>query len=160
MTTVSTQDPTATRDVAGLFERRYRDMVRVATLMVGSNAVGEELVQDAFVRVQRNWARIERDPDGYLYRTVTNACRSHLRRRSLERAFRPDPRPPEVLPEPDGVLPHLARLSPRRRAALVLRYYADLPDDEIAEVLECRPATVRSLVHRGLDQLREVMEHG
>lgn len=160
MATLSMQDPTATRGVADLFERRYADMVRVATLMVGANAVAEELVQDAFVRVQRNWGRIERDPDGYLYRAVTNACRSHLRRRRVERAFRPDPRPLEELPEPDGVLPHLARLSPRRRVALVLRYYVDLPDDEIAAVLECRPATVRSLVHRGLEQLREVIERG
>lgn len=160
MATSMTREPTATRGVADLFARRYADMVRVATLMVGSNAVAEELVQDAFVRVQRNWGRIEGEPDGYLYRAVTNTCRSHLRRRQLERAFRPDPRPADAVPEPDGVLPYLEHLSPRRRVAIVLRYYADLPDDAIAEALECRPATVRSLVHRGLQQLREVIDHG
>lgn len=156
-TTTRTID--AAPGLADLFRRRYDDMVRVATLLVGSVAIAEELVQDAFVRVHQRWDRVEGEGDGYLYRAVVNACRSHHRRRGVERAFRPDPRPPDRLPEPDGVLPHLDRLSPRRRAALVLRYYADLPDEEIAAVLACRPATVRSLVHRGLAQLREVIDH-
>jgi RNA polymerase sigma factor (sigma-70 family) len=53
----------------------------------------------------------------------------------------------------------LATLPYRQRAALVLRYYADLPDAEIAVALACRPGTVGSLVHRGLERLREVVDH-
>jgi RNA polymerase sigma factor (sigma-70 family) len=62
-----------------------------------------------------------------------------------------------VLPETPVVLDALGRLPYRQRAALVLRYYEDRPDHEIAEVLGCRPATVRSLVHRGLEALRKVV---
>lgn len=144
--------------VADLFQRRYGDMVRVATLLVDSEAVAEELVQDAFVRVQKRWDAIDGEPDGYLYRAVVNACRSHHRRRYVEKAFRPDPVEPDRIPEPDGIYPHLDRLSHRRRTAIVMRFYADEPDEVIAEVLECKEATVRSLIHRGLKQLREVVE--
>jgi RNA polymerase sigma factor (sigma-70 family) len=60
--------------------------------------------------------------------------------------------------EPDELWDALATLSPRQRAAIVLRFYEDLPDDEIAQVLGCRPATVRTTVHRGLAALRKEIE--
>jgi RNA polymerase sigma factor (sigma-70 family) len=61
-------------------------------------------------------------------------------------------------PELDEMWAALGRLTPRRRAALVLRYYADLPVDEVAATLGCRVATAKSLIQRALRQLRETVE--
>jgi RNA polymerase sigma-70 factor (sigma-E family) len=142
---------------AELHAEQYAGMVRLAHLLVGSNAVAEELVQDAFLEVHRRWARID-NPAAYLRTTVVNRCRMHGRRRAVEQRYVPDPLRVVTDPELDETWVALARLSPRRRAALVLRFYADLPEAEIADALGCRPATVRSLVHRGLQQLRELLE--
>jgi RNA polymerase sigma factor (sigma-70 family) len=71
----------------------------------------------------------------------------------------PPPRLVEPAPELDELWTVLAGLPERRRAALVLRYYEDLPIDEIARLLDCRPGTVSSLLNRGLADLREVLGH-
>lgn len=144
-------------DLLGLYQREYRSMVRLAYVMTDSNELAEEVVQDAFVKVHRRWRHV-RDPAAYLRQTVVNECRSRHRRRRFEQ--RVEEPPDEAVPgvHVDGLGHTIQRLSPRRRAAIVLRYYADLDDREIAEVLGCRPATVRSLVHRGLAQLREMIE--
>lgn len=144
--------------VGELFEREYAGLVRLAYLLVDTDEAAEDCVQDAFVRVHRRWKHID-DPRAYLRTTVVNACRDHLRRQRVRRAFRPDPVQWETLPEPDdefGGLLH--RLSERRRIAIVLRFYADLSDEQIAAHLDCRMATVRSLIHRGLAQLRKELE--
>lgn len=141
--------------LAALFDRHYAGLVRLACLLVDSNDLAEDCVQDAFVRVHRRWERID-DPVAYLRTAVLNAARDHLRRQRVRRAFRPDPVAQESIPELDDQFDApLRRLSERRRTAIVLRYYADLPDDEIAEHLGCRRATVRSLIHRGLEDLRK-----
>jgi RNA polymerase sigma-70 factor (ECF subfamily) len=88
---------------------------------------------------------------------VVNRCRNHLRRASLERRLRPEPPLAVTGPELDETWQQLRRLTPRRRAAIVLRFYADLRVDEVAEVLGCRPGTAASLIHRGLADLREVL---
>jgi RNA polymerase sigma factor (sigma-70 family) len=86
-----------------------------------------------------------------------NTCRSHLRRRGIERRLRLD-RPLEfVADRPDELSDALRKLTARQRTALVLRFYDDLPEEEIAAVLRVRPATVRSVVRRALAQLREVI---
>jgi DNA-directed RNA polymerase specialized sigma24 family protein len=88
---------------------------------------------------------------------VVNRCRNHARRLSLERRHRPET-PLEVTgPELDETWQQLRRLTPRRRAAIVLRFYADLRVDEVAATLGCRPGTAASLIHRGLADLREVL---
>jgi RNA polymerase sigma factor (sigma-70 family) len=142
------------------FEELYRThwdpMVRLATLLVDRPAVAEELVQEAFVRVERAYDRLDA-PVAYLRAAVVNRCRSYLRRVSLERRHRLET-PLEVTgPELDETWQQLRRLTPRRRAAIVLRYYADLRIDEVAEILGCRPGTAASLIHRGLADLREVL---
>jgi RNA polymerase sigma-70 factor (sigma-E family) len=145
---------------AVLYAEAYEPMVRLAHLLVGSNVRAEELVQDAFVRVFAHWADVEH-PRAYLRQAVVNACRSHRRRLRREADWRPDPAadpaagvaPPEV----DELRALLGRLSARQRAAVVLRYYEDLGEAEIAEVLGCRPGTVKSLLARGLARLRDVI---
>jgi RNA polymerase sigma factor (sigma-70 family) len=133
-------------------------MVRLAYLMVDSNAVAEELVQDAFVRVHAKWRSIDH-PRAYLRAAVVNACRNERRRRKVARRVAATS-PVDAVDDarPDLLSDALARLSPDRRAALVLRYYEDLPVDEVAVILGVAPGTVKSMVHRALAQLREVIE--
>jgi RNA polymerase sigma-70 factor (sigma-E family) len=150
---VGTQAPTTFDD---LFAERYQPMVRLATLLVGNQPVAEELVQDAFVRVHHKWATVEH-PAAYLRTAVVNACRNDRRRARLERSH-PRPDASTVAPPQEPLLDALATLNERQRIAIVLRYYEDLPEAEIAAAIGCRPGTVKSLLSRGLAQLREVIE--
>jgi len=144
------------RSMGAVFVDERERLVRVAYLLTGSSAVAEDLVQDAFVRLHGHWDGI-REPSAYLRVTVVNACRAHHRRNRREQSHFPELVTDLVAPETPLVLDALASLPYRQRAALVLRFYEDRPDDEIAEALGCRPATVRSLVHRGLATLRKVI---
>lgn len=136
-----------------LYQREYGSMVRLACLLVGSNEIAEELVQDAFVAVHRRWDGLV-NPGGYLRTCVVNGCRSHQRRAALERRRRPRPEADHTGLQADELWDALLRLPFRQRAALVLRYYEDATEGDIAAALDVRPATVRSLVHRGLAKLR------
>jgi RNA polymerase sigma factor (sigma-70 family) len=142
-------------DLAGLYERERAPMLRLACLLVGSPALAEEIVHDAFIVVGERWAELEK-PGGYLRTTVVNGCRMARRRQATERrhavAVAATIDAPTELVELRSALD---RLSERGRAAIVLRYFADVPDAEIAELLGCRPATVRSIVHRSLRTLRK-----
>jgi len=138
------------------YAKRFLELVRLARLMVGSQEVALDLVQDALVGVLRRWEDIER-PDHYARRAVTNACRSHHRRMNIAR------RHPTSAAESVGLGANelddaLARLTPRQRAVLVLRYWGDLPESEIADILGVRRGSVASLHHRALTELRKVIE--
>lgn len=139
-----------------LYEAEYGPMVRVAFLMVGEGGRAEEIVQDAFAKVYERLDRLDR-PAAYLRTAVVNGCRDVLRRRRLAAWRRPDPPEPAVQPD-EYLADALAVLSPSRRAVVVLRYYADLSESQIAAVLGVRPGTVKSMLHRSLRQLREVVE--
>ena len=143
-------------DLESLFVLERVPMVRLATLMVGSRAIAEEVVQDAFASVSERWNGLER-PGAYLRTTVVNGCSQTLRRRSVEDRHRPDTLEitgeiPERLIELRGALD---RLTDRQRIVMVLRYFVDMPDEEIAQMLDVRPSTVRSLAHRALAVLRK-----
>ena len=97
----------------------------------------------------------------YLRRTIVNLANSHFRRKRVERSYlsRSAAEPPRVGEAPDAgrrdELWHgLQRLPVRQRTAIVLRIYEDLPEQRVADILGCRPGTVRSLVSRGLAELR------
>ena len=146
-------------DRAGIdFETTYRHeqlrLVRLAHLITGSNGVAEELVHDAFIAAWRRWDKIS-DPPGYLYRSVVNRSRSLLRRRAIESRLRDGHLSVVLPPEIDGVWGALSRIPPRRRTALVLRYYEDLSVAQIAKLMNARPGTVRSLIHRAHESLRK-----
>jgi DNA-directed RNA polymerase specialized sigma24 family protein len=140
-------------DAAGLFRGSWDELVRLAAFLTGSLPAAEDLVQDVFVRFSARQPAPD-DAKRYLRMSVVNACRSYHRRRLIERRHRPGLPPPGV-DQPSELWDVLNRVSTRQRTALVLRYYLDLPEDDIATVLHCRPSTVRSLVQRGLDRLRE-----
>jgi RNA polymerase sigma factor (sigma-70 family) len=142
--------------LVALYRERRVPMVRLAYLLTGDRAIAEEVVHDAFVAVHRNWAGV-RDAPSYLRTTVVNRCRSWGRRHQRERGH-PLPLAETAGLEADELWDALGRLSPRRRAAVVLRYWADLPDAEIAAALGCRPSTVRTVLHRALHDLRQEIE--
>lgn len=139
-----------------VYEERYDDFVRLAYLMTGQSAIAEEVVQDAFIASRRSWDGV-RDPAPYVRAAVINRCYSWGRRFKLERERQPPPDDPAELVA-DEMWDALATLTHRQRAAIVLRFYLDLPDKQIAEILGCRLATVRTAVHRGLRALRKVLE--
>jgi RNA polymerase sigma factor (sigma-70 family) len=132
-------------------------MVRLARLLVGSPETAADLVQDAFVEVHRRWDSLDR-PAAYLRLSVVNRCRGHHRRRVTQRVGLRKLSWTASTDETHDLTDAIAHLRYRERAAIVLRFYADLPDADIAELLGCRPGTVASLVHRGLERLRKVIE--
>jgi RNA polymerase sigma-70 factor (sigma-E family) len=149
-----------------LYVRHAQGAIRLAYLLTGDRALAEDLVQEAFVRLAGRLVHI-RDPgafDAYLHRTVVNLSRSHFRRRKVERAYvqrvgaAPDARAgfgPGSFEDREVLWLALQRLSSRQRAAIVLRFYEDLSEHRVAEIMRCPPGTVKSLVSRGLATLRE-----
>ena len=146
------------RAVVEVYEREHDAMVRLARLMVGSQVVAEELVHDAFVTVMERQGEIE-DLGAYLRTVVVNNCNGFSRRSLLGRAKVAELRERdrgrlELAPELDEMWSALDRLQQRQRTALVLRFYADLTIDQIAEVMGEPAGTVKSLIHRGITRLR------
>lgn len=135
---------------------------RYAYALTGTVHAGEDLLQDTLVKVSRAWRRVRKDGNPLAYartvmlHTYLSAWRALLRRpRTVQ--LTADPPVPDLYPlvdSRDQLRRALAALPPAQRAVLVLGYLDDLPDDEIALILDRRPATVRSLRHRGLAALR------
>lgn len=131
----------------------YRAMLRVAYTITGSHAAAEDAVHDAFCAVGPKIATLD-DPVPYLRVAVVNRCRSMHRHASKA----PPPTPPDAVGLDAGLVDFsdaLATLPFAQRTAIVMRYLCDLPDEEIATVLQCRRSTVRSHVRRGLEHLRQ-----
>jgi RNA polymerase sigma-70 factor (sigma-E family) len=138
-------------------------LLRLAFQLCHDRASAEDLVQQALEQVYRRWRRHGTDveyAEAYARRAVVN---EYLRRRRLRSVSELTTdlvadvasAPQEAaVAERDAMWRALGELPARQRAALVLRYYEDLPDRDIAAVLGCRQATVRSLVARGLHTLR------
>ena len=141
-------------DVEDLYRSQRIAMVRLARLLTDSSAVAEEIVQEAFIRFARSPGR-KNEPAAYLRVIVVNLCRSQQRRTLIE--WRMAPRPPLLsgIPEIDETWDLVRKLPFRQRAVLMLRYYEDLSEADIARVLNCRPGTVKSALHRGIAALRK-----
>ncbi|MEV6642889.1 SigE family RNA polymerase sigma factor [Amycolatopsis sp. NPDC051371] len=139
---------------------------RTAYLLCGDWHLAEDLVQNALVKLYRVWPKItRRGPVDNYARQVLLRCWLDERRRPWRHRERrdgvvPDRPSPEVDAGISGSLLHaLAEVPPKQRAAVVLRYCAGLPAAEVAEVLRCSEGTVRSQAARGLETLRDVLEH-
>ncbi len=150
--------------LADLYRRHAPDAIRLAYVLTGERALAEDLVHEAFVKLAGRFLDL-RNPDAfeaYLRRTVVNLANSHFRHRKVERAYlerqgrsAATEEAYEHDPETrDAMWSALRRLPARQRAAIVLRFYEDLPEDEIARLLRCRNGTVRSLVTRGVQAMR------
>jgi RNA polymerase sigma-70 factor (sigma-E family) len=156
----------ATEALVVLYRAHYQELVRLAWLLLRDHESAEEVVQDAFVAMHDSWQRL-RQPDkavAYLRQTVVNRCRSALRHRTVVDRFTP-PVLPDAPSAEQGALGLLAReslmqalatLPLRQREALVLRYYADLTEAQIADAMGISPGAVKSHASRGLHALREL----
>lgn len=140
-----------------LYRQQWAPLTRLAWLLTGSREVGEDVVQDAFIKVEPIWRSLD-VPDQYLRRMVVNGCRDHHRHRKVRDRLRPFKAVPVWNPEVDETWAAVAALPDQQRHAIVLRYYADQRVDDIAEVLGCPAGTVKSLIHRGLARIRERLE--
>jgi len=140
---------------------RLPALLRYATLLSGDRDEGHDIVQDVLTRALVRWSRIGaiEEPYAYVRTMITNHFLSLRRRRRLWTVPLRDSddhvQPPDPEPGDSGTLwQMLAALPRQQRAVLVLRYYEGLSDDEIAEVLGCRPGTVRGYASRALATLR------
>lgn len=144
---------------AVVFATARAPMVRVAFLIVGSQAVAEEIVQDAFTGLYTHFDTVD-NAAAYVRTAVVRGAVSWKQRRAMEterieRVTDPDP---TGIGEIDTTWDALRALRPERRAVLVLRYYEDLSHAQIAKLLGCPVTTVRTRLHRGLSDLRKELE--
>jgi RNA polymerase sigma-70 factor (sigma-E family) len=165
MAIVTKGDERSRPDADPRFDAVYRSerpgLVRLAYLLVRSTAVAEELVHEAFIRLHGHWADVE-NPPGFLRTATVRLCFtwSSRQRRERDRLELVPPAAPvlgvdDAAADADELWEALGRLDADRRATLVLRYYTDLSHAEIAEIMGCAVATVRTRVHRGLADLRK-----
>lgn len=139
-------------------------LLRYATALSGDPHLAQDVVQEVLLRVRGRWARLD-TPGAYLRRMITNEYFSWRRRRGNRDVVPAPVRDLDALSAPvadhsdayadrDEMLARLATLPRKQCAALVLRYYENRSDEEIADVLRCRPSTVRSQISRALATLR------
>lgn len=145
--------------VEDLYRAHLPGATRLAYLLTGDRATAEDVAQDAFLRVASRLGALRDEAafGAYLHRAVVNGVRNRARRQRLERLHPPVPQPPYDLPDVaarDALWQAMLRLPHRQRAALVLRFYLDLSEADIAARLGCRPGTVKSALARGLAALR------
>lgn len=148
-----------------LYEREYRKLVRLASVLIDDRATCEEIVQDAFVRTLVSWASVldEAKAPAFLRSAVLNGARSRLRRRAVARRHPEAPLAPMPSMETASVdhqvvIGALRRLPDRQRDCVVLRYYLDLPEREIAATLGISNGSVKTHLHRGLATLAASLE--
>jgi RNA polymerase sigma-70 factor (sigma-E family) len=144
---------------------RSQALMRSAYLLVGDHQLAEDLVQQGLTAVAERWPSLrEGQPEAYARRVMVNAATARWRRRRIvteavtERL--PDRSHPDVTGQVDDRLTLTAALNalgPRQRAAVVLRFYEDLPEAEVAALLGCSIGTVKSQTHRALATLRELV---
>ena len=152
-----------------IYRSHRMSMVRLAILLVDDISSAEDVVQDAFAGLYRNWDQL-RDTQaaiGYLRTAVVNGSRSMLRRRRTARAYVPphnaDARSAESMAmltaEHQSVISALSELAPRQREILVLRYYGGLSEAEIAAATGLTTGTVKSTASRAVAKLGEIIRH-
>jgi RNA polymerase sigma-70 factor (sigma-E family) len=164
----ATADWDADRVVTDLYTTHYRALVRLATLLLRDIQTAEEVVQDSFIAMHDGWRRL-RDREkalSYLRQSVVNRSRSVLRHRTVIDKNAPKP-PPDMPSAEQGALNSLERyavvaalrtLPVRQREALVLRYYGDLSEAQIASAMGISRGAVKSHTARGMSSLRAALE--
>lgn len=148
-----------TETFASLYSSHYDQLVRLASLLTSSSMVAEDIVQEAFAKLHNRFDRIE-VPRAWLRVAVVNACSNERRRLSTARRLAPrlarqTTTTADPMPE---LMASLQRLPDRQRAVVVLRFYLDLPEADIAKALGMRPGTVKSSLHRALARLQTEVE--
>jgi RNA polymerase sigma-70 factor (sigma-E family) len=152
-------------DFDAFVRARWTATARLAYALTLDHQKAEDLAQEAFTKLWFHWRKVrDESPEGYLRRIVTTVFLSGARRRWS--GERPTEQPPDTAVDPvtgqvdDRIALRLAmaRLSPRQRAAVYLRYFEDLPERSVAELLGCSVGSVKQHVRRGLETLRQDIE--
>jgi RNA polymerase sigma-70 factor (sigma-E family) len=161
-------DADAEAEFRDFVQSRWQPLLRTAYLLTGDHGRAEELLQSALVRAHRHWRRIERAdaPEVYVRKVLVNLHNTWWRRgrrREQPTGAVPEHVGPEVDPYAayelrDELWRAVLALPPRMRSVLVLRYFEDLPEAEVARVLDCSLGTVKSQTSRGLHRLREALD--
>ncbi|MFD3555140.1 SigE family RNA polymerase sigma factor [Streptomyces goshikiensis] len=157
----ATEDP----DFAAFATAAWPRLVRTAQLLTGDFHEAEDLVQTTLVKVYARWRRVPRDEiDAYVRRALVNNNLSRLRRKRVVQLLTPmppdswrtaHPGHAEAVEQRTALQEALAELSPRQRAVMVLRFWEDLSEQEIADVMNCSIGTVKTHARRGLAALRD-----
>jgi RNA polymerase sigma-70 factor (sigma-E family) len=160
--------PATVVTIDDIYRTHRMGMVRLAILLVDDQASAEDVVQEAFAGLFRNWAGLRDNAAaiGYLRTAVVNGSRSMLRRRRTARAYVPPHTGTErsaeslalLTAEHQAVVTALADLAPRQREVLVLRYYGGLSEAEIAEATGLSKGTVKSTASRAVAKLGDIMK--
>lgn len=151
-------DGLETRRFETFFDEAWPYAARLAGLLTQNGSLGEELAQDVLARMYRSWDSIEQ-PYGYLRRALVNAANNQTRAERTSRLkLRLVASPDRVDPAADHMADAIAALPIRQRTVIVLRYYADLSEAGIAQALDCRPGTVKSLASRALARLAKEIQ--
>ena len=158
------------REVAALFDRHYVPMCRLAFVILGDRALAEEIVMEALLKTFAGWGRLRAidRADAYLRRAVVNLCRSRIRRKMIEARVNAETKARASRTKPDWdqeahennrlVMEAIRSLPERQRTAIVLRYYDDLSESQIAEVLDCSVGTVKSQLSKARSKLGAALE--
>ncbi|WP_141584019.1 SigE family RNA polymerase sigma factor [Actinomadura sp. WMMA1423] len=147
-------------DYSAYVAERSPRLLRTAYLLCRDQALAEDLLQTALVKAWRCWRRIEGDPDPYVYRILVNTNATWRRRRWRGEDVRDVPEiaaPGDATSAADNramLWAALGRLPPRQRAVLVLRYFEDLTESRVAEIMGCSTGTVKSQTSKALAKLR------
>jgi RNA polymerase sigma-70 factor (sigma-E family) len=150
----------ADREVTALYLTHYRPLVRMAALLVQDLAAAEEIVQDSFVAVHAAWRRL---PDAehalsYLRRSVVDRSRAALRRHVVVDKLAPDlpsgPGEASIEVERSAFISALWTLPPRQREVVVLRYFADLPETQVASATGISETAVKAYTAQAMSSLR------
>lgn len=158
----------AADQLALLYQKHYPSLLRLAALLLDDLSSCEDVVQEAFIRVHTARARV-REPEkllAYLRQTVVNLSRSTLRRRLVGLRLLPKPLPHAAsaeegaydILERDALIQALRGIQRRQREVLVLRYFADLTEAQVAESLGVSIGAVKAYGSRGIEALRARME--
>ncbi len=144
-------------DFDEFYHRQYEPMVRLASGLVDRRVEAEEIVQDSFRRLWQRWDDVS-TPAGYLRTSVVNGCHNELRRRRVRRDSWHKLVDSDDEAAGDYLADALADICESRRTALVLRFYGGRTMGEIAEAMDIPTGTAKSLIHRGLADLREDLQ--
>lgn len=156
--------------VTDIYREHYRPLVRMAGLLIRDQAAAEEVVQDCFVAMHTAWPRLHEADKAlpYLRRSVVNRCRSVLRRRQVAERYvpKPDPDAPSAELgaiaelERSAVVAALRLLPARQREVLVLRYYLDLAEAQVAAALGISKGAVKAHTSRAMTAMRRTLDAG
>jgi RNA polymerase sigma-70 factor (ECF subfamily) len=141
-------------------EKELPKLTGSLTLYCGDPVLGEEFAQEALARLCLRWSRVRgmASPEAWVHRVAINLANSVFRRRLVERRAKHSLSTSTVVDDPDSatavaIRDAVSRLPRRQKTALVLRYYADLTVEDVAQLMECPPSTVKTLTRRAIQRL-------